>query len=92
MAEKLIVVACRDLPASIEAVQAVPLDGGWGDGVLWGTRRVWGVWRSRMTPATRQALETLRLANTIRVAVWDDGSPETHVEFKARARSTVTAA
>src|SRR5687767_3624883 len=73
MSERLIVVATRNLPANIQAVQAVPLDGGWGPPALWrsGAAAVWGFWTSTALPGTKAGLVALRDAGTIKLASWE---------------------
>ena len=89
MADRLIVVAVRDSNASNKAaVQAVPIQGGWGPSVLWGLARVWGFWTSQALPTTRQELMVLRDAGRIKLTVWDtDALDETHQAFLTRCRT-----
>lgn len=100
MADKLILVATRASNATnIAAVKAVPIQGGWDDGVVWGPARVWGFWTSTALAETRQQLIALRDAGRIRLAVWEpDGESvgsvrdETQEQFIARCRTAAAGA
>lgn len=94
MADRLIVVACRESNAANKAaLLAVPIQGGWGPGVLWGLARVWGFWPSTALPTTRAELIALRDAGEIKLARWDvETLAETHEQFLTRCRTEAATA
>jgi hypothetical protein len=105
MADRLIVVATRNIPANIAAVQAVPIQGGWGSpGYIARDANptaiaTWGAWSSTALPGTRAGLVALRDAGTIRLAIWEpDGESagsikdETQSSFLSRCRTLAAGA
>jgi hypothetical protein len=90
MADRLVVIAVDNrVVGDVQAVQAIPLQGGWGNGALRGDSRIWGVWASTFVQGTRQQLAALRDSGRCQIYTWDDSTPETHPEFVTRTRQAI---
>lgn len=85
MADRLVVVLVNNsVAADIRAVQAVPIQGGWGNGVVRGNYRLWSPWASTFIAGTRAGLVSLRDAGRCRLLILDDDSRERHQAFLER--------